>query len=53
MVCVGFIKIFNNKYSVYNVKQKFVISVHLNNIKIIGVFKFNKLKNKLMIMKLN
>lgn len=53
MECVGFIKMFNNKFFVFNVKLKFVINVHLNNIKTIEVFKFNKQKKKLKIMKKN
>lgn len=46
MECVGYIKIFNNKYFAYSVRQKYVISVHLNNIKIIEVNKYSKYKVK-------
>lgn len=42
MVCAGYIKIYNNKYFVFNVKPRYAINVLLNNTKIIEVNKYNR-----------
>ena len=47
MACVGFTKIFNNKFFVFNVKQKFVINVLLSSIKIIRQNRYSWFKSKL------
>ena len=51
MACVGYIKIYNNKYFAFNVRPKFVTNVLLNNTKITEVNRYNRQKVKLVNVK--